>query len=111
MALGKFGNMRVQLFDTLDAALLALQQDKVATVFGDGLTLSFWLQSGKEEANCCKFVGDAYLSSDYLGNGLTIAVAKSDQDLQRALNYALRTVNDRGTFAELYLRYFPIGLF
>ena len=111
MALGKFGSMRVRLFDTLDAALLALQQDKVAAVFGDGLTLSFWLQSGKEQAKCCKFVGNAYLSTDYLGNGLSIAVAREDQELQRALNYALRTVNDRGVFAELYLRYFPIGLF
>ena len=111
MALGKFGNMRVRLFDTLDAALLAVQQDKVAAVFGDGLTLSFWLQSGKEQAKCCKFVGNAYLSTDYLGNGLSIAVARENQELQRALNYALRTINDRGVFAELYLRYFPLGLF
>jgi polar amino acid transport system substrate-binding protein len=111
MALGKFGNMRVRLFDTLDAALQALQQDKVAAVYGDGLTLSFWLQSGKAEANCCKFVGKAYLSPDYLGTGLAIGVAKEERELQRALNYALRAVNDRGTFAELYLRDFPIGLF
>lgn len=111
MALGKFGNMRVRLFDTMDAALLALQQDKVAALFGDGLALSFWLQSGTEASKCCKFVGKAYLSSDYLGNGMAIAVAREEQELQRALNYALRTINDRGTFAELYLRYFPIGLF
>lgn len=111
MALGKFGNMRVRLFDTQEAALLALRQDKVAAVFGDGLSLSFWLQSGRAEANCCKFVGNAYLSPDYLGNGMAIAVSQEDQQLQEALNYALRTINDRGTFAELYLRYFPIGLF
>ena len=111
MALGKFGNMRVRLFDTREAALQALQQDKIAAVFDDGLTLSFWLQSGKAEADCCAFVGDAYLSPAYLGNGLAIAVSKRDRDLQTALNYALRAVNDRGTFAELYLRYFPIGLF
>lgn len=111
MALGKFGNMRVRLFDTQAAALLALQRDQVAAVFGDGLALSFWLQSGKEQAKCCKFVGNAYLSTDYLGNGLSIAVARENRELQRALNYALRTINDRGVFAELYLRYFPIGLF
>ncbi len=111
MALAKFGTIRVRLFETQEAALLALQDKKIAAVFGDGLALSYWLQRGRAEANCCKFVGGPYLSTDYLGNGLAIAIAKEDRALQNALNYALRAINDRGKFAELYLRYFPIGLF
>ncbi len=111
MALAKFGAIRVRLFETREAALLALQNNKIAAVFGDGLALSFWLQTGRTEANCCEFVGGPYLSTDYLGNGLAIAVAKDDRQLQNALNYALRAINDSGKFAELYLRYFPIGLF
>jgi len=111
MAMAKFGDLRLRLFATQEAALLALNKKEIAAVFGDGLSLSFWLQSGRTEANCCQFVGGPYLSTAYFGNGMAIAVVKQDKELQNALNYALRTINDRGKFAELYLRYFPIGLF
>ena len=111
MALANFGQLRVRLFATQEAALDALSKKQITAVFGDGLALSFWLQSGQKEANCCKFIGGPYLSTDYFGNGMAIAVSKQDRQLQNALNYALRTINDKGKFAELYLRYFPIGLF
>ena len=32
-------------------------------------------------------------------------------DLKRALNAALETLHDKGVYAELYLRYFPVGFF
>jgi polar amino acid transport system substrate-binding protein len=31
--------------------------------------------------------------------------------LKRAINAALQAVHEKGVFAELYLRYFPIGFF
>ncbi len=34
-----------------------------------------------------------------------------DRDLVEALEAALSRVIDSGTFAELYLRYFPLGLY
>lgn len=111
MAMANFGRMRLRLFATQQAAMTALNRNEITAVFGDALSLSFWLQSGKAEAECCKFVGGPYLSTDYFGNGMAIAVSKQDRELQNAINYALRTINDRGKFAELYLRYFPIGLF
>ena len=111
MALANFGQMRVRLFATQEAALDALFKKQVTAVFGDGLSFSFWLQSGRREAGCCKFIGGPYLSTDYFGDGMAIAVSKKDRRLENALNYALRTINDKGKFAELYLRYFPIGLF
>ncbi|MEP1206497.1 MAG: transporter substrate-binding domain-containing protein [Rhizobiaceae bacterium] len=111
MALAKFDNMRIRLFSTRDDALAALRSKQISAVFGDGLSLSFWLQSGRLEARCCHFIGGPVLSVDYFGNGMAIAISKQNRELQHALNYALRTVNDRGKFAELYLRYFPIGLF
>ena len=111
MAMAKFGDLRLQIYDSQDSALAALKKDEVAAVFGDGLSLSFWLQSNSESGSCCQYVGGPYLSGTYLGRGLTIAVAKDNRQLQDAINFALRSLNDRGTFAELYLRYFPIGLF
>ena len=40
-----------------------------------------------------------------------IAVAKGATDLRRAINAALAAIYDKGVFADLYLRYFPVGFF
>lgn len=111
MASAKFGDLRLRMFENQEAALAALKDKKVSAVFGDGLSLAYWLQSRAVEAECCHFVGGPYLSTTYLGNGLSIAVSKENTQLEGALNYALRTIDERGTFGELYLRYFPLGLF
>ncbi len=112
-----FGDMDLQLFETRDAALAALKKDRVKAVFTDALNASFWLQTEEMRANqsrtrpCCRFIGGAYLSETYFGNGLAIAVPKNNQELVDAINFALRSINDKGRFAELYLRYFPISLY
>lgn len=111
MAMAKFGDLHLRIYDSQQSALNALKKDEVAAVFSDALSLSFWLQNKTEGQDCCQYVGGPYLSDTYLGNGLTIAVAKDNRQLQDAINFALRSLNDRGTFAELYLRYFPIGLY
>lgn len=105
-----FGNMHVRLFTNQDAALAALEKNTVQAVFSDGLSLAFWLQSERGLA-CCGFAGDPYLSSEYFGYGLAVAVKKGNIELTNAIDYALRSISDRGVFAELYLRYFPISLF
>lgn len=111
MAVAKFGDLRLRLFATQDAAIRALQRNEIVAVFGDALSMTFWMQANRQAAQCCKFVGGPYLSETYLGPGLSIAVPRENQNLKRALDYALRSINDKAIFAELYLRYFPIGLF
>ena len=110
-AKANFGDMRIRLFETPDAALTALKKDDIAAYFGDGLELSFWLQQKASSNDCCEFIGGPYLSQAYFGNGLTIALKKDNRELEDAVNFALRSINDKGIFAELYLRYFPISLF
>ena len=105
-----FGDMRVRLFANQEDALVALNKGDIKTVFSDGLSLAFWLQ-GQRGSSCCGFVGEPYLSDRYFGAGLAVALAKDNQELTEAINAALRAINDKGIFAELYLRYFPISLF
>ncbi|MEL6946631.1 MAG: transporter substrate-binding domain-containing protein, partial [Pseudomonadota bacterium] len=105
-----FGDMVLNVFDTQDAALAALEGKKIDAFFGDALSLSFWMQQ-RLNRPCCAFVGGPFLSNTYFGNGMAIGVAKDDAALTNALNFALRSINDKGTFAELYLRYFPISLY
>jgi polar amino acid transport system substrate-binding protein len=87
-----------------------LKERKLAAVFGDGMRLAFWL-AGTDAAGCCRYSGGPYISSEYLGLGLAIAVAPDNDGLARAFDYALQQVNADGTFAELYLRYFPVSFY
>lgn len=87
-----------------------LRAGNIDAVFGDGMRLAFWL-AGQDSQDCCRFAGGAYLAPEYFGSGLAIAVRAEDAALADAFDYALRAINMNGTFAELYLRYFPVGFF
>lgn len=87
-----------------------LRAGKIDAVFGDGMRLAFWL-AGRDSEDCCRFAGGPYLAPEYFGSGLAIAVRRENAALTDAFDYALREINMNGTFAELYLRYFPISFF
>ena len=105
-----FSNRKYLEFDTLAQAQKALLEKKVDVLFADAVSSAFWLTS-KVADKCCKFVGGPYISREYFGNGLTIAIAKGNTELVEAINFALRRINDNGTFREFYLRYFPLSLY
>ncbi len=105
-----FANRKSKAFETREAALAALKAGDVTAVFTDALSASFWLQSDASN-ECCAFLDGAFMSPELFGNGFTIAVSKDRRDLADALNFALYQINESGKFAELYLRYFPLGLF
>lgn len=88
----------------------AVREGKVDGAFGDGMRLSFWL-AGEGSANCCRFVGGPYEAPEFLGLGLAIAVRRDQAVLAQAFDYALREIDVKGTFAELYLKYFPISFY
>lgn len=96
--------------ETPGAAEEALKAGSVDLVFGDGVQLAFWLQS-EPAAGCCDFVGGAYVEPHFFGQGLAIALPPNRNDLRLAVNWALDSLYDKGVFAELYLRYFPVGYF
>lgn len=88
----------------------ALQDHKIDLVFDDGFALSLWLNN-PQSANCCNFVGGAYIAPQLLGEGMRIAVAKKNAKLVDMLNYALKSLERDGKLTELYLRYFPVSFY
>ncbi len=109
-ALKFFPEAFLQSFQTASEARAALRRREVDAHFGDGLALSFWLNSdGAEE--CCLFAGGPWLEPGYFDTGLSIALRKEDVDRAEAMEYALRSLSQKGTFKELYLRYFPISFY
>lgn len=88
----------------------AVQSGRVALGFADGVTAAFWL-NGEASRNCCAFVGGPYTESRYFGEGAGIAVRRDDAKLLQALDWALHRIAADGTYATLYLKYFPISAY
>ena len=105
-----FPDAEVVAFGDRAAALDALRKEEVDLAFSDALSLSFWLTS-PAAAECCAFAGGPYFSTEDLSRGLAIAFAPGREDLVTAVDFALRQLSDKGIFAELYLRYFPISFY
>lgn len=93
----------------LAAALAMLRSGEVDYLFGDGIALSLVLaaETGRELA----FAGGPYLESSYFGEGIALLMRKDEVALKRSLDYALQSLWDDGTYARLYLRFFPVGPF
>ncbi|SEQ63669.1 amino acid ABC transporter substrate-binding protein, PAAT family [Faunimonas pinastri] len=105
-----FPNLQLACKPDLATALAELRAGHAAAVFGNAVNLAFWL-NGAQSADCCAFAGGPYLDERYFGAGLAIDLRPDDRRLKAALDYALREVQRNGSYEELYLRYFPIGLF
>jgi polar amino acid transport system substrate-binding protein len=89
-------------------ARAALVKGEVELLFGDGISLAFWL-NGTDSANCCEFRGGPYLESRFFGEGVGIAVKRGNDLLRQAFNWALFRLWEKGRFTDLWLRYFPIS--
>lgn len=105
-----FSNAKVVTYSKQEWLLGDLKDGKITAAFGDGMRFGFWL-AGPESEECCRFASGPYLAPEYLGTGLAIAIAPDDQLLVDAVNYALHQISVKGRFAELYLRYFPVGFY
>jgi len=92
------------------AAREALRNKDVDLLFGDGISLAFWL-NGSDSNGCCAFRGGPYLESRYFGEGIGIAVRRGNDLLRQALNWALFRLWEKGSYTDLWLRYFPISPF
>jgi polar amino acid transport system substrate-binding protein len=106
----EFGGLQFVPYGKPEELRADLRAGKIDAVFGDGMKLSFWL-NGADTAGCCRFVGGPYLAPEYFGTGMAIAVKPKDAALAAAFDYALQQISVTGTFAELYLRYFPVSFY
>lgn len=105
-----FPDIEAVAFDTQDALMKGLKEKQIPAVFADALQLSFWMMS-PAAAGCCRFLDGPFLSERHLGEGMTIMVGGQDAALMAALESALAALSKDGRLEEIYLRYFPAGLF
>jgi len=105
-----FTEADLRSYPTAELAREALRRGDVDLMFGDGISLAFWL-NGTDSQNCCAFRGGPFVESRYFGEGIGIAVKRGNDTLRQALNWALFRLWERGRFSDLWLRYFPISPF
>jgi polar amino acid transport system substrate-binding protein len=105
-----FARSQVQTYPDRAALMAALREGAVDFAFGDAISLAVWMNDPKSE-QCCVFRGGPFLEPAYFGEGVGMEVRPDDDDLRRTLNWALQRLDERGVMTELYLKYFPIGLY
>jgi polar amino acid transport system substrate-binding protein len=93
-----------------DALRQALKRSEVDFIFGDSISLAFWI-NGTDSADCCAFSGGPFVESRYFGEGIGIAVRKGNDNLRQALNWALFRLWEKGRYTDLWLRYFSVSPF
>jgi len=105
-----FTEAELRPYPDADAARFALKRGEIDLLFGDGVSLAFWL-NGTDSANCCMFKGGPYLESRFFGEGVGIVVKRGNDLLRQAFNWALFRLWEKGRFTDLWLRYFPVSPF
>jgi polar amino acid transport system substrate-binding protein len=105
-----FTQAEVRSYASAADARTALKYKQVDLLFGDGVALSFWI-NGTDSGGCCAFRGGPFLDSRFFGEGVGIAVKRGNDVLRQAFNWALFRQWEKGSYTDLWLRYFPISPF
>jgi polar amino acid transport system substrate-binding protein len=105
-----FTDAEIKPFSGDDTLRVALRRGDVDLIFGDAISLAFWI-NGTDSAECCAFSGGPFVESRYFGEGVGIGVRKGNDLLRQALNWALFRVWEKGRYTDLWLRYFSISPF
>jgi len=105
-----FTDAEIVSYGNDDGVRQALRRGEVNLIFGDAISLSFWI-NGTDSGDCCAFSGGPFLESRYFGEGVGIAVRHGNDVLRQALNWAMFRVWERGHYTDLWLRYFSVNPF
>jgi len=94
-------------FDSRETMMRAVMERQVDAGFGDAISLSLWMNATAG----CEFIGGDWLEPAYFGQGVGVGLRPDDQDARRRLNWAVQQLDESGKLTELYLKYFPLGLY
>jgi polar amino acid transport system substrate-binding protein len=105
-----FTDAELHAFPNDESLRAGLRRGEVDFIFGDAISLAFWI-NGTDSAECCTFSGGPFVESRYFGEGIGIAVRKGNDLLRQALNWSLFRLWEKGRYTDLWLRYFSVSPF
>ncbi|HHE9947065.1 lysine/arginine/ornithine ABC transporter substrate-binding protein [Haemophilus influenzae] len=85
-------------YASLQNAILDLKSGRIDIILGDTAVLSDMISKEPE----IKFVGEKVTNKKYFGNGLGIAMHKSNKDLAAQLNKGLAAIKANGEYQKIY---------
>jgi polar amino acid transport system substrate-binding protein len=94
---------------TAAAGRQALAAGRVDALFGDAVALGLWLNA--PAGACCELRGGPYMESRFFGDGFAMVFRPGAERTRRAFDHAVQRLAERGVYGELYLRWFPVGLY
>ena len=105
-----FTDVELHSYPNDEALRSALRRGEVDFIFGDAISLAFWI-NGTDSGDCCAFSGGPFVESRYFGEGIGIGVRKGNDLLRQALNWALFRLWEKGRYTDLWLHYFSVSPF
>lgn len=96
-------------FGDAGALWSALRDGTIDAVFVGAISAADRLAG--DDMTCCAFASGAYTETRYFGEGYVMRLRPGDARLAAAIDGAIASLAQSGTFAELYLRFFPQGLY
>ena len=88
-------------YNTIDLALLDLQNGRVDAVASDGPVLRYMVRMS--------FPGLKTVGAEYTDEQFGVVLARGSDDLRRAVNAALWRLQDSGEYAKIYGKWFDEG--
>ncbi|HHV7262153.1 TPA: lysine/arginine/ornithine ABC transporter substrate-binding protein [Haemophilus influenzae] len=85
-------------YANLQSAILDLKSGRIDIIFGDTAVLSDMISKEPE----IQFIGEKVTNKKYFGNGLGIAMHKSNKDLAAQLNKGLAAIKANGEYQKIY---------
>ena len=85
-------------YASLQDAILDLKNGRIDIIFGDTAVLSDMISKEPE----IQFVGEKVANKKYFGNGLGIAMHKSNKELAEQLNKGLAAIKANGEYQKIY---------
>ncbi|MEO1200621.1 MAG: transporter substrate-binding domain-containing protein, partial [Pseudomonadota bacterium] len=100
----------IRAYPTVDEHNADLLSGRIDLIIGDALALlGGFLETDDGEAY--EFVGPDLTDPALVGDGIGIAVRQGEDELREALNTAIATIRENGTYAEINARYFAIDIY
>jgi lysine-arginine-ornithine-binding protein len=106
---GAYPEAKVVYYDEIDRGLLDLVANRVDAILSQSYHMSLWLQK-KEGENFTAF-GKPVRDRQYIGEGIGIALRKSDTLLQQQFNTAIDTILKNGTYQKIASKYFDFDIY
>src|ERR1700694_7012 len=105
-----FTDAELHSYPNDDALRLALRRREGDFIFGDAISLAFWI-NGTDSGECCAFSGGPFVESRYFGEGIGIAVRKGNDLLRQGLKSGLFRVWGKRRYTDLGVRSFSVSPF